>query len=312
MAHVADPSTLRARVGTARPRTVAAAWAITLLASALPEAISYQVIGLIPAWIGWGSAGLLAACLVLTWAAPGLRWLRLYLTFLLVNLLAWRMLPVIRMTAAWAEWESRMPWAIGMLSIQLLKLGIAALTLTALFVLMRTRRSFFFVRGEWDALGDPVPWLGMRELTSWKILGPSVAFVGAAIVTIVMGVSQPPRMATVMAALPLLPTVLLLSVANAFSEEVSYRNSLLAPLHGAVGKRQALALTAVYFGLAHYSGGMPLAVVPSILLTGLLGWLMGKSMLETRGFAWAWVIHAVNDIPVFAFLAFGAVAAAGV
>lgn len=70
-----------------------------------------------------------------------------------------------------------------------------------------------------------------------------------------------------------------------------------------------MGLTAVFFGLAHYAGGVPLATTPTILMTGFLGWLMGKSMLETRGFFWAWLIHFVNDIPVFAFLAIGSVIA---
>jgi hypothetical protein len=38
---------------------------------------------------------------------------------------------------------------------------------------------------------------------------------------------------------------------------------------------------------------------------------MAKSMLETRGCFWAWFIHLVNDIPVFFFLAMGAVGPTG-
>jgi hypothetical protein len=36
-------------------------------------------------------------------------------------------------------------------------------------------------------------------------------------------------------------------------------------------------------------------------------WIAGKSMLETRGFAWAWFIHFCADVPVFVFLAMAAV-----
>jgi membrane protease YdiL (CAAX protease family) len=224
--------------------------------------------------------------------------------------MAWRLFPLIRATPTWSRWEHQVPWLTGMLSIQLLKFGIALLTITALFVLMRRRRSFFLVRGNLDALGDPVPWLGLRHPVSWNILGPVVAVVAAGIMIVVLGLTNHYRVATVLAAAPLLPAAVLLSLTNAFNEEVSYRCSLLAPLYEVVGKTHAMVLTAVFFGLAHYSGGVPLAVIPSVLMTGFLGWFMGKSMLETKGFFWAWFIHSVNDIPVFATLAMVAVMAA--
>jgi hypothetical protein len=44
-------------------------------------------------------------------------------------------------------------------------------------------------------------------------------------------------------------------------------------------------------------------------MTGFLGWLMAKSLIETKGLGWAWFIHAVADIPVFFFLATNSVAA---
>ena len=80
---------------------------------------------------------------------------------------------------------------------------------------------------------------------------------------------------------------------------------MLAPVYQVIGKGQAMALTAVFFGLAHYGGGGLLAELPNMGMIAFLGWWMAKSMIETRGFVWAWFIHFVNDIPVFAFLAIG-------
>ncbi|MCX6538504.1 MAG: hypothetical protein NT151_06160 [Acidobacteria bacterium] len=34
-------------------------------------------------------------------------------------------------------------------------------------------------------------------------------------------------------------------------------------------------------------------------MTGFLAWLLGKSIVETRGFAWAWFIHFVPDVVIF-------------
>ena len=41
------------------------------------------------------------------------------------------------------------------------------------------------------------------------------------------------------------------------------------------------------------------------------GWLMGKSMLETRGFFWAWFIHFWMDIAVFSMIALGSITPGG-
>lgn len=97
-----------------------------------------------------------------------------------------------------------------------------------------------------------------------------------------------------------IPIALLLAVANSFSEEVSYRNALLNPLVDIVGRNQAMLITAVLFGLAHYQG------VPSglsgIALSAILGFLLAKSMLDTKGMFWAWLIHFLQDVLIFTYL----------
>ena len=49
-----------------------------------------------------------------------------------------------------------------------------------------------------------------------------------------------------------LPAVLLAAAANAFTEEVTYKASLLSVLEGPVGPRQAVLMVAAYFGIGHY------------------------------------------------------------
>jgi uncharacterized protein len=34
-------------------------------------------------------------------------------------------------------------------------------------------------------------------------------------------------------------------------------------------------------------------------MTGFLAWLLGKSMLETKGLFWAWFIHFLPDAVIF-------------
>jgi len=80
-------------------------------------------------------------------------------------------------------------------------------------------------------------------------------------------------------------------------------------LEGVVGKQQSLLLMAVYFGVGHFYG-VPYGVI-GVLMAAFLGWILGKSMLETRGLWWAWLIHFVQDVLIFAFLAIGSVIPGG-
>ncbi len=286
-------------------------WLVTLLASNLPDAIWTHFVGPTPPWLFWAKAAALIFMILLGWIWKRIQLLRPYLILLFVNLLAWWLLVWIRTAPLWSRWEGQVSWVVGISGIQLLKIGIAVLTIVVLLLVMRRRQDAFLVKGQLDANVQPVRWLGLKDDVSWLFLGPIVAVVAGTIILFVLAGANQPSMTTLVRALPLLPAALLFSATNAFSEEVSYRSALLAPLHQVLGKGHAMALTAVFFGLAHYSGGVPLATLPTILMTGFLGWWLAKSMLETKGFFWAWCIHFVNDIPVFVFLAMGSVAVAG-
>jgi hypothetical protein len=84
---------------------------------------------------------------------------------------------------------------------------------------------------------------------------------------------------------------------------------LLAALAPAFGKEDALLLSAALFGIQHYYG-VPYGIA-GILMAGILGWLLGKSMLETKGFAWAWLIHFAQDVLIFTFMAVSSIIAGG-
>jgi hypothetical protein len=103
--------------------------------------------------------------------------------------------------------------------------------------------------------------------------------------------------------------VLLAAALNAFNEEVTYKASFLSVLEGPVGPRQALYMVAAYFGIGHYYG-VPYGIV-GVLLASFLGWILAKSMQETRGLFWAWFIHFWQDVWIFSFMAIGAIIPGG-
>jgi hypothetical protein len=76
-----------------------------------------------------------------------------------------------------------------------------------------------------------------------------------------------------------------------------------------IGDRQAIYLTATLFGLGHYTG-VPSGVT-GVLMAAFLGSVLGKAMLETKGFVWSWLIHFVMDVMIFSLMAIGSIAPGG-
>jgi hypothetical protein len=83
---------------------------------------------------------------------------------------------------------------------------------------------------------------------------------------------------------------------NGFNEDFALRVAPLGELKPAVGGSMALVATAAYFGLGYYYG-VSNGVI-GVLLSAFLGWLLGKSMIETRGFFTAWLVHFLTYIPI--------------
>jgi len=48
-----------------------------------------------------------------------------------------------------------------------------------------------------------------------------------------------------------------------------------------------------------------------VALAWFLGWILAKSMLETRGLAWACFTHFMQDVAIFGFMAAGAITPGG-
>ncbi len=109
--------------------------------------------------------------------------------------------------------------------------------------------------------------------------------------------------------IPALPMILVLAAMNAFAEEVTYRASFLAPLFPAIGKRHSILLTAAFFGLAHFYGE-PYGLI-GVAMSFILGYILSKAMIETKGFFWPWMIHFLQDVAIFSFMAVGSIVAGG-
>lgn len=279
-----------------------AAWCAVILCSLLPEILMGAAGMAIPAWWAWVQILLALAMLLVSMRVKSFAPLRVFFLFLALYLLLWRGVTIIRHLPAWQQWEGSAGWVAGISAIQGLKMGIALLLLAGLFFILRRRQVFFFTCGSAANSAQPVRWLGMKTATTWKGFGLIIAlffFLGG---IAFLWLSNQPGLNMIINALPLLPFIILISATNAFSEEIMFRSALLASLETAIARPSALAMISVFFGLAHYSGSFPSGLI-WVVLTGFLGFLFGKAMLETRGLGTSWFLHFISDIPVFFFTA---------
>jgi hypothetical protein len=281
-------------------RVTVVAWVVTILISALPAIAFDQLAGSTPIWLGSVRLSflLLLSLLALIWRP--LRPLRSYFLAMLAFYglaelrgrvdLTW---PALQRLFGNTVFDARMQ------AEQTSKLVVSLLMIVVLFVLGYRRREMFLTCGDLRAPIGPVPRLGFHKPVPWSHFGLRWGFCIAAALAVFLYLGLRPSGSLMRQAVPILPSILFYAALNAFNEEITFRVPMLATLES-VGGRQALWMSAYFFGIAHYFG------VPGGLMGGIasifMGWILGKGILETRGLFWTWWIHFLADIAIFFFL----------
>jgi membrane protease YdiL (CAAX protease family) len=267
----------------------------------LPDVIFKVVTGQVPVWLFWAKMAVIVCFTGLCFVWKTIRHLLPYAIIMSVFLAALGLSEWVRTSAWWANFLSDAPssFALDYLRPYLRDIGVTAIVLAALFLVKRRRSEFFLVKGQMDAPIAPIKWLGIREGKSWRTYGWIFAIAAAVGVAFPTFLALQPNTEILAKIIPLLPAILIYAAVNAFNEELYFRATLLSTLPQAIGKNHAMLINMVFFGLAHYLYGSPPGLV-GFLMTGFLAYLLGKSMLETKGFLWAWFIHFLPDVVIFA------------
>ena len=286
----------------------ALAWGVILIVS-VPQIIYRLFVPVVPGepiystWLACVQAVVLTAFWVVTWVWPTVKSLRGFvLATLVICVGMFLIIPFIKETAVWRNWWQQASWGValvvGMLMVHLVLITLLALTLIGSGI---GRRELFLVRGNPNAPGQPTRLLNMKEPEPWNRIVRTFLPVYIIISLIIMGIQVLPFSRQFSQVLIFLPAIVIASAINAFGEEFEFRSMSLVRLEPVFGPGLAIIMAAVMFGLLHYFGqpGGPFGV----LLTGYLGWIAAKSMIETRGFVWAFLIHFVGDFIIYSFLA---------
>jgi membrane protease YdiL (CAAX protease family) len=177
---------------------------------------------------------------------------------------------------------------------QLITLALAIVLLIALY---KTRPAVFkayFKKGQINAEVVPAPRAGIKPKKgqNWKHTGWNFAIVISVITGVVIYFSTPeinfPQL------LKFLPYAVAFALVNAFVEEMITRLGVIVALKDMMPDHRIALISGGLFGFVHY-WGTP-GGFGGVLLAGFLGWLLAKSILETRGIFWAWLIHFFQDV----------------
>lgn len=277
------------------------AWVVTLLISTLPEIVWIELTGGSPPWLTYAKMGLLLA---LTLTASVWKPIRPLRNFFLVMFAFFGLMELrLRVNFTWAPLQALFGATVfdgRMQAEQTGKLAVSLVMIVALLILGYKRRDFFLTRGNLRAPIEPVRLLGFPKPDPWTSFGLQWGLYIALALAVVQYLILRPDGELMLRVVPILPSILFNAALNAFNEEVTYRSPMLATLEPVGGGKQALWLSAYFFGIAHYFG------TPGGLLGGILsifmGWILGKGMLETRGLFWTWWIHFLSDVAIFTFL----------
>ncbi|MDQ2913205.1 MAG: CPBP family intramembrane metalloprotease [Chloroflexota bacterium] len=158
----------------------------------------------------------------------------------------------------------------------------------------------FLVVGELGAPARPVGWLGISAGEPWTRVGRNFAII-LTVATAAAVYFQIVSTATVQLSLGgvvgSLPIALPFAASNAAVEEAIFRLAPVEALDGILKPGHIAILSGVLFGVLHYFG-IPGGLI-GVALAGFLGWLLTKSITETRGVFWAWSLHFLQDLVIF-------------
>jgi membrane protease YdiL (CAAX protease family) len=277
------------------------AWVTALLVSTVPDILMDKLAGGIPAWLTDVKLGLLLVLILATFIWKALRPLFNFLLVMFAFFTLFELLPLVNFTLPFLQrlfggtvFDARMQ------AEQTGKLAVSVGMILILLWLGFKRRDLFLSRGDLRAPIEPVRLLGFPKPEPWTKFGLLWGFAIAGALAVVFYLGARPGGAALLKVLPILPSILFYALLNSFNEEVTFRVPMLATLEPVGGSRQALWISAFFFGIAHYFGS------PGGILGGILsifmGWILGKAMLETRGLFWSWWIHFLSDVVIFFFL----------
>ncbi|MFC4101371.1 CPBP family glutamic-type intramembrane protease [Paenibacillus xanthanilyticus] len=230
---------------------------------------------------------------------PNLRWIPLLAITLIVTALAPTLLwmresPLLALALFEREsYNLEISYQITVLLLVLIVIAIVAV------MTGKAGLSYLNLRNR-DGRICPEPWIGLKPSASdtWNNVGRNMAIVITSVTAVVIYFQVIRGESIHVDLFPGLALIVVFALMNAFSEEIIFRFSFVAVVHRfGYSPYVGQGLAAATFGIVHYFGTP--GGIPGVLMAAYIGWLLAKSMFETKGFFWALTIHFLQDVVIF-------------
>lgn len=177
---------------------------------------------------------------------------------------------------------------------QVITLGISGLVILSIWLIKGKTLNYFRV-GNLSAPATPVKLLGISSKDNWRRIGLTFIVIISGITLMFMIFNPYGTLGSIAPTnwLIAFACAIPLSIVNAFNEEIITRWSIAEGFTGTLAK-YAPWVSAVIFGSVHYFG-TPGGVIGS-LMAGFLAWFATRSIQDTKGMGWAWIIHFAQDM----------------
>ncbi len=274
---------------------------VTIIASIFSDVILQELTGTVPLWLNLVKVVILIGASIYFRIDTELKILSKY-TIVLAMIVGVQMLTTFFVATSWYQSAFDTNSFIGNFGGSIILKFIGAIPVIGLLIyFFKFPEEVYLTKGDLSVRAGKIGWLAIEgNRISWGKLSVISAFLiafGTLLLTLltVTGFTIPDNMDRLFSYFPL---ILLFAFVNSFAEGIVYRSSILGPLKGVLHKEQVLLIAAGFFGMAHYYGA-PSGVV-GVIMSGVLGWYMCRSMYETKGFVSAWIIHFMQDVVIFA------------
>ena len=187
----------------------------------------------------------------------------------------------------------------GLVKYQFFILAVGVLSTLAILILNPHSKQFLNI-GHLSTIAEKEKWLGINGKSTWAVNGLQLLFFVSIATGIFMFLAVKYTNNIDNFHWSFIPFVLLFSFTNSLAEELIFRFGVVGGLFNHFPKLTILILSSILFGLPHYFG-FPNGFI-GILMSGLLGYILCKATIETKGLSIAWTIHFVQDIIIFTAL----------
>jgi len=271
----------------------------TLIASILPEIIFSEWVGAIPAGLR------LAKLIVLFLSATVALFLKLdkigkYILVLGVIISTEIVTSIIASSSFWKETFDVNSFIGNFGGTILLKSFGIIPVVGILIALYKSPAAVYITKGDLNIKAEEIKWLGIKkDRISWgklSVISAGLISLGTILLTIstVTGASADLNTDNL---LKYYPFVIIFAIVNSFCEGIVFRSAIVGSLRNIIPKNHLILIAAMLFGIGHYYGA-PSGIV-GVLMSGVLGWYMARSMYETKGFVSSWIIHFMQDVVIF-------------